>query len=94
MTGRLVLDRRTLDDLDDAPAEEVEQLEEEVVDQATAARTIAELRVEIGMLQRLEALALEVRRSGTDRKWEELSRLLQDEAEMFDLPTRRRHGAS
>ena len=73
-----------LADLEDAPAEEVERIEEELVDQATAARTVAELQVEIGMLQRLEALALEVRRSGTDRKWEELSRLLQDQAEMFD----------
>jgi superfamily II DNA or RNA helicase len=77
-----------LADLEDAPAEEVEQVEEELVDQATAARTVAELRVEIGMLQRLEKLALEVRRSGTDRKWEELSHLLQDQAEMFDLAAR------
>ncbi len=72
-----------LDDLDDTPAEELEPLEEELVDQATAARTIAELRAEIGLLERLEALALEVRRSGTDRKWEELSQLLQNQAEMF-----------
>jgi hypothetical protein len=28
------------------------------------------------MLQRLEASALKVRQSGTDRKWDELSRLL------------------
>ncbi len=79
-----------LADLEDAPAEEVEQVEEELVDQATAARTVAELRVEIGMLQRLEGLALEVRRSGTDRKWEELSRLLQNQAEMFDASGSRR----
>jgi hypothetical protein len=79
-----------LADLEDAPAEEVEQAEEELVDQATAARTVAELRVEIGMLQRLEVLALEVRRSGTDRKWEELSRLLQNQAEMFDASGSRR----
>ena len=68
----------------------MEQVEEELVDQATAARTVAELRVEIGMLQRLEALALEVRRSGTDRKWEELSRLLQNQSEMFDSSGSRR----
>ena len=37
-----------LADLEEAPAEEVEQVEEELVDQATAVRTVAELRVEIG----------------------------------------------
>src|SRR5690606_20558057 len=46
-----------LEDLDDAPDEEVEQAEEKVVDQASAARTIAELQAEIGILQRLEGLA-------------------------------------
>ncbi len=79
-----------LADLDDAPAEEVERIEEELVDQATAARTVAELRAEIGILKNLEALALEVRRSGTDRKWEELSGLLQNQAEMFDAGGSRR----
>jgi superfamily II DNA/RNA helicase len=33
---------------------------------------------------------LQVRNSGTDRKWEELSRLLQDEAHMFDAHGHRR----
>jgi superfamily II DNA or RNA helicase len=79
-----------LGDLDDAPAEEVETLEEELVDQATAARTIRELRTEIATVTRLEALALEVRRSGKDCKWEELSALLQDETEMFDATGSRR----
>ncbi|MCX7670440.1 MAG: helicase-related protein, partial [Anaerolineae bacterium] len=67
-----------LADLDDAPAEEVERIEEELVDQATAARTVAELRAEIGALKNLEALALQVRRSGTDRKWEELAKIIAD----------------
>ena len=43
-----------LDDLDDAPDAEVEATEERVVDQASAARTIAELRAEIAQLQDLE----------------------------------------
>ncbi len=68
---------------EDAPAGEVEAVEEQVVDQASAARTIAELRTEIALLRGLEALALEVRESGKDRKWDELSRLLQGEAELF-----------
>jgi len=79
-----------IDDLDDAPDAEVEETEEAVVDQATAARTIAELQAEIEILKNLEALALKVRRSGTDKKWEELSSLLQNHAEMFDAQGHRR----
>ena len=79
-----------IDELDDAPDAEVEQVEETVVDQATAARTIAELEAEIEILKRLETLALKVRRSGTDKKWEELSGCLQNHAEMFDAHGHRR----
>lgn len=74
-----VLDLEDLeDDLEDIPSEEREAKEEEVADLATASRTIAELQVEINLLQELEQLALQVRRSGTDKKWEELSQLLQN----------------
>ena len=59
---------------DEAPAVEVEEIEEKVVDRASAARTIAELEAEIHTLRRLERLAQEVHRSGTDRKWEQLSK--------------------
>jgi len=79
-----------IEDLDDAPDAEVEATEETVVDQASAARTIAELEAEIRTLQRLERLALQVRRSQTDRKWEELSKLLQNNSEMFDARGHRR----
>ncbi|MEX2120795.1 MAG: helicase-related protein [Pirellulales bacterium] len=79
-----------LDDLEDAPEGEVEEAEERVVDQASAARTIAELQTEIGMLERLERSALRVRQSGTDKKWDELSRLLQNNSEMFDAHGHRR----
>ena len=65
-----------LDDLEDAPDHEVAQVEEEILDQATAARTIDELKLEIANLARLEALALAVRQSGEDRKWRELASLL------------------
>jgi hypothetical protein len=41
-----------------------------------AVQTIAELQAEIATLQCLEHLALEVRQSRADRKWDELSRLL------------------
>src|SRR5437899_4467108 len=79
-----------LDELEDAPSSEVEQAEEQVIDQATAARTIAELEAEIAILRRLEELALKVKQSRTDRKWDELSRLLQNQAEMFDAQGHRR----
>jgi superfamily II DNA or RNA helicase len=77
-------------DMDDFPGTETEEDEEKVVDQASAARTIRELEIEIGILRRLEILALEVRNSGTDRKWDELSRLLQNNEEMFDAHGHRR----
>ena len=69
-------DPEDVEDLDEAPENEVETAEQEVLDQATAARSIAELKAEIETLKTLEALALEVRRSGTDTKWRELASLL------------------
>ena len=60
------------------------------MDQATAARTVQELRIEIQILQRLEKLAQEVRVSGIDRKWDELRRLLLDKEAMVDAHRRRR----
>ncbi|MBC7252726.1 MAG: DUF3883 domain-containing protein [Actinobacteria bacterium] len=77
-------------ELEDLPDAEVEALEEEVLDRATAARTMGELEAEIESLRRLEDLALKVRQAGVDRKWEELSRLLQERREMFDARGHRR----
>ena len=78
---RLPTNTEEADDFyDETPAEEVETTEEEVVARASAALTIAELEAEIQTLHRLEALAQKVRYSGTDRKWEELSSLLQGES--------------
>src|SRR6516165_10469286 len=57
-----LLDSEDIEDLDEAPDAEVEVAEEEILDQATAARTIAELRIEIETLKRLEGLALAIRR--------------------------------
>lgn len=84
------LDEEDIEDIDDRPDAEVEELEEEVVDQASAAQTIAELKAEISTLRRLEELARKVRNSGADRKWEELSNLLQNAPEMFDAEGFRR----
>lgn len=70
------------DDFEDAPDSEVEQIETELIDSATAARTVEELEAEIIVLRDLEEQALRVRRSGDDRKWNELRRLLEDTPEM------------
>ena len=75
---RLPTNTEETDDFyDETPAEEVETTEEEVIARASAALTIAELEAEIQTLHRLENLARKVRYSGADRKWEELSSLLQ-----------------
>ena len=71
-----ILDVDDVNDLEDAPDSEVEAAEEEILNQATAARSIAELRTEIETLKGLESLALSVRSSGTDTKWRELASLL------------------
>src|SRR3984893_13826862 len=73
-----VFDTEDVEDLEDAPDDEVEAAEGQILDQATAARTIAELKAEIETLKQLEGLALAVRRSGTDRKWRELANLLSE----------------
>lgn len=75
-------DWEDIDD-DDLPPNEKEQMEEQVVDHASAAATIAELEAEIRTLKRLEKMANDVRVSGIDRKWDELSHLLQDNEAMF-----------
>ncbi len=70
-------------DDDDYSSAEIEREEENVAEKASAARTIAELEAEIDTLKKLELSANEVRISGVDRKWDELSKLLQDNECMF-----------
>ena len=78
------------EDDDDLNAEEQESLEETLVDQATAASTISELEQEIVILQTLEHQAKAVVASGQDRKWDELSRILQNNPDMRDADGRLR----
>ena len=74
----------SLDDIDDElSAEEYELYTEQVVDQASAAETIPELEAEILILKDLEHQAHQLVESGNDKKWEQLSSLLQDKPEMF-----------
>ncbi len=78
------------DSADDLSPEAYEDFEEELVDQATASQTIPELEAEIIILEGLEEQARQVVHSGQDRKWDELSRLLQDTPEMHDDAGRKR----
>ncbi|MET0102631.1 MAG: C-terminal helicase domain-containing protein [Sedimenticola sp.] len=80
-----------IDELDDAlSAEEYELYADHVVDQATAAETIPQLEAEILILKDLEHQALGVVQSCSDKKWEELSHLLQDHPEMYTAGGNRR----
>jgi SNF2 family DNA or RNA helicase len=72
------LDPEDVEDLEDAPDDEIEAAEEQVLDRATAARTIVELKTEIATLARLESMANSLRRSGEDKKWRELANLLNE----------------
>lgn len=78
-----------IEDLDEAPEAELEQVEEKIVDQSTAAQTIAELEKEIRELRALTQEAARLRRSGKDQKWQRLSETLQHEY-MFDANKNRR----
>lgn len=78
------------EDEDELSAEEQESLEENLIDDATAAKTVAELEAEIVILKGLEAQAKSVVASGQDRKWDELSRILQNNPEMRDASGRQR----
>lgn len=74
------------DDFEEVPGEEAEAAEDEIVDRATAAATIAELEAELATLKILEAQALAVKLSGQDTKWVQLESIL-DEPLMLDPET-------
>ena len=77
-------------DDDDLDAAEQEEREETVVDQATAARSLTELEAEVLILKALVQRAADVVASGRDRKWEELSQILQHDPHMHDKSGRLR----
>ncbi|SEP49911.1 protein of unknown function [Rhodospirillales bacterium URHD0017] len=74
------------DDIEEVPGEEAEATEEQILDQATAAQTLAELEAEIVILSDLEDRALRLKLSGQDAKWRELESIL-DEPMMLDPAT-------
>lgn len=65
-------------DEEELSAEELEHIEDELVDAATAARTVKELDAELIELRGLIDAAARVRSSETDRKWSELRTILED----------------
>ncbi len=75
---------------DEYTADEIERLEEELVDAATSSRTVEELNAELAELEDLTRLARRVRDSGNDRKWSELSNILQDADVRYDREGRAR----
>ena len=70
------LDDDDIEDLEETPEDGTETFGEEIMDQATTARTVAELKAEIGTLKKIELQAADVRRTG-DTKWRELATVLQ-----------------
>ncbi|MCB1258618.1 MAG: DEAD/DEAH box helicase, partial [Microthrixaceae bacterium] len=64
-------------DVDDFGDDEFEELEDEAIANAMTAESVAELEREITELRLLVDLAAQVKSSGTDRKWVELSGILQ-----------------
>ena len=84
------LEEEDIDDLEDAPEQEIEAAQEQIVDQATAALTIAELEEEIRTLRALESEAANLKRLGKDTKWKELSEGILENPEMFDANKNRR----
>ncbi len=83
------IDLSEIDD-DEFNAEEIEAAEEELLDAATAAQTVEELNAELIELGELVKTARLVREAGTDRKWTELSTILQDNALVTDANGRPR----
>lgn len=71
------VDERDDFDSDDYDGEELEKFEDEAIEGAVLATSLGELEKEVAELQLLENLARTLRSSGVDRKWNELSSILQ-----------------
>jgi hypothetical protein len=72
--GSEILDTIAADapDENDLPNQEFETQAEDIIGQATTARTIKELVIEINLLTELEEKSFNIVRSNVNRKWEEL----------------------
>ncbi|MCX8071002.1 MAG: SWF/SNF helicase family protein [Candidatus Binatia bacterium] len=76
-SGAAALDDEVLDSLEDDPEGETQDNVREILDQATAAQSIAELEAEIATSRRLEGEASELRARGEDTKWCELATVIE-----------------
>lgn len=90
LTETALLDEEDIEDLEDSPDDDVSGSDEQIVDRATAAESIAELESEIARLRGLEDQALKLRNSRQDTKWTRLAETLDDNPEMFDASSNRR----
>ncbi len=79
-----------LRDEDDLSAGEQEDLEERVVDDASASTTLWQLESEVLILQALKQRAHDLLCSDKDRKWEELRKILQNDPLVHDASGRLR----
>lgn len=61
---------------DEESGEVIEEYEEKILSNATAAQTIDDLKSEIQTLKELEEMASDLRNSGEDEKWQQLRRIL------------------
>jgi SNF2 family DNA or RNA helicase len=77
-------------DLDDLTGEEAEEIEDQLIDRASASQSVEELKKEILVLSDLEKQAKLLLASGGDKKWQELSSILQDNPQMFTSDGSRR----
>lgn len=85
------IDAEDLDELEDGlTEEELDELENEVSNQATSAQTIEQLDAEIVILKDLVKLAEQVYRANTDSKWKALRELLKDDTVFVDASGHRR----
>ena len=87
LTADWDLDDEDIEDIEDAPGDELEEQEGAIVDQATAAQTIDELRLEIRTIRGLETEAGRVLRQETDTKWNQLASLLGELFNRHGVPT-------
>ena len=78
------------DDFEEHAQADIDEMEDRFVSEATSAETVEQLTVEIGTLRRLEDMALAVLRSGEDTKWNQLSRILDNETMVDEAGSRRK----
>ena len=75
---RNISDLEIEDIYEDGDANDIEEQENEFLDNATTAQTLAELEMEIETLNQLSILSKKVVQADNDAKWNELDRILND----------------